>query len=81
MIECIWKASGTTKDKWEDKENNQGRNCHTNIPLVQNDIKSINKWSSLTMRWWFYQVNILEALDNRNKKMEDWKKCEWEWNV
>ena len=37
MIECNWKASGTTKMEWEDREYKEAENCYTNIPLMQND--------------------------------------------
>ena len=36
MTECNWKDSGTTKNKWEDRENKQGKNYYTN----ENEFKS-----------------------------------------
>jgi hypothetical protein len=37
----VWKAiesHQTTINKWKDRENKQGKNCYTNIPLVRNRI-------------------------------------------
>ena len=38
LLNATEMSQGQQNNKWEDRENRQGKNCYTNIPLVRNDI-------------------------------------------